>query len=189
MRDLPDTRPHGDGWPPAWQPQPGDVLTGVIDGFVIGQTPHGPVRTVIVSEEPRGERVSLWLSSTSLLSLFAQHQPKPGERISVRYRWGDRGKAYSRWMLHVDRLDALDFSPLGGEASDEAPWHRERGVAVERLALADTVLPGKASDRPRATPNDLVYSGAAVRLATSRAVAWVHQLTTQLRVTVLRCLF
>jgi hypothetical protein len=61
----------------------------VIDRYAIGHTPHGPVRTVIISEEPAGERVSLWLSSTSLLSLFAQYQPQPGERIGVR----DRGRA------------------------------------------------------------------------------------------------
>lgn len=141
--------------------------------------PHGP----------GGARVSLWLSSTSLLSLFAQHQPKPGERIRVRYRWGDPGKAYTRWTLLVDRIAALDFSPLGGEASDAAPWHRERGVAVERFAPSDTVPAGRVPDRAQANLNALVYTDAAVRLATSRAAVWVHRLTTHLRVSVLGYLF
>jgi hypothetical protein len=30
----------------------------------------------------------------------------------------------------MDRPEPLDCSPLGGEASDEAPWHRERRVAM-----------------------------------------------------------
>jgi hypothetical protein len=71
--------------------------------------------------EPTGAQVSLWRSSTILLSLLAQHQPHPGERIGVRYRWRDLDHGYHRWMLIVDRPEALDFSPLGGEASDEAP--------------------------------------------------------------------
>jgi hypothetical protein len=123
-----------------WQPQPGHVLVGVIDRYATGHTPQGPVRMVVVRQEPTGEEVRLWLSSTSLLSLFAQYRPLPGERICVRYRWRGPGKAYSRWMLSVDCRQGLDFSPLGGEISDEAPWHRERGAVAERLELADTTI-------------------------------------------------
>lgn len=189
MRKLPDAPQPRSGWPPAWHPQPGEVLAGVIDRYAIGHTPHGSVRTVIVSEEPTGEQVSLWLSSTTLLSLFAQHQPKPGERIGVRYRWSDPDKGYARWMLSVDRLGALDFSPLGGEAFDEAPWHRGRSVAVEHRAPGDPVPPGRPFNHQRAVPNELVYTGATVRFATSRAAAWVQRLTTHLRANLLRCLF
>jgi hypothetical protein len=140
MRKRRTALSHRNGWPAVWQPQPGEILAGVIDRYAIGHTPQGPVRTVIVSEEPTGERVSLWLSSTSLLSLFAQHRPQPGERISVRYRWRGADHGYSRWILSVDCRETLDFSPLGGEASDEAPWHRERGMAVERLELPETIV-------------------------------------------------
>jgi hypothetical protein len=135
-----DALPPRAGWPPSWQSRPGEVLVGVIDRYAIGHTPQGPVRLVIVSEEPTGERVSLWLSSTSLLSLFAQYRPQPGGRISVRYRWRGPGQEYSRWMLSVDYREIVDFSPLGGEACDEAPWHRESGVAVKRLELPDTTV-------------------------------------------------
>jgi hypothetical protein len=31
----------------------------------------------------------------------------------------------------MDRPKTLDLSPLGGEASDEAPWHREPRVAID----------------------------------------------------------
>jgi hypothetical protein len=110
--------------------QPGEVLTGVIDRDTVSETPQGFVRTVLVTEERTGEPVSLPLASTSVLALFAQHQPHPGERIDVRYRWHAPGHDDQRWRLLMDRPEPLDCSPLGGEASDEAPWHRERRVAI-----------------------------------------------------------
>jgi hypothetical protein len=129
MRTRYDELPRWDDCPPAWRPQPGEVLAGVIDRYSISDTPQGLVRTVIVTEERTGERVSLRLASTSLLALFVQYQPHPGERIDVRYRWNAQDHSYQRWRLLMDRPELLDFSPLGGEASDEAPWHRESRVA------------------------------------------------------------
>jgi hypothetical protein len=38
----------------------------------------------------------------------------------------------------MDRPETLDFSPLGGEASDEAPWNRQRRVAI---AVAGSTQP------------------------------------------------
>jgi hypothetical protein len=125
-----DARPRRDDGPPTWQPQPGEVLAGVIDRYTVSETPQGFVRTVIVTEERTGRQVGVRLASTSLLALFAQHQPRPGARIDVRYRWHAPGHGYQRWRLLMDRPEPLDLSPLGGEASDEAPWHRERRVAV-----------------------------------------------------------
>ena len=125
-----DPGPSGDAGPPTWRPQPGEILAGVIERYTVSETPQGFVRTVIVMEERTGEPVGLPLASTSLLALFAQQQPHPGERMEVRYRWQAPGHSYERWRLFMDRPETLDFSPLGGEASDEAPWHRERRVAM-----------------------------------------------------------
>ncbi len=130
MRNRYDAHSRRDDEPPTWQPQPGEVLAGVIDRYTISRTPRGLVRTVMVTDERTGERVRLRLASTSLLALFAQSQPHPGERIDVRYRWHAPGHGYQRWTLLMDRPETLDFSPLGGETSDEAPWHREQRVAM-----------------------------------------------------------
>jgi hypothetical protein len=130
MQTWLDARLSGDAGPPTWRPQPGEILAGVIDRYTVSETPQGFVRTVIVTEERTGEPVRLPLASRSLLALFAQQQPHPGERIEVRYRWQAPGHGYERWRLLMDRPETLELSPLGGETSDEAPWHREQRVAI-----------------------------------------------------------
>ena len=123
MQIWSDARPSGDAGLPLWRPRPGEVLAGVIDRYTISDTPQGPVRTVIVTEARTGEQVRVPLASTSVLALFAQQQPHPGARIDLRYRWHAPDQAYQRWRLRLDRPAPLEFAPLGGEASDEAPWH------------------------------------------------------------------
>ena len=131
-----DARPSGDAGLPPWRPQPGEVLAGVIDYYTISDTPQGPVRTVIVTEARTGERVRVQLASTSLLALFAEQQPHPGAQITVRYRWHDPDHGYQRWRLHIDHPAPLELSPLGGEVSDEAPWHQKRRVGMAVAGLA-----------------------------------------------------
>jgi hypothetical protein len=94
MRNRYATHLYEDDGLPTWRPQPGEVLTGVIDRYAVSETPQGFVRTVIVTEERTGEQVSLQLASTSLLALFAEQQPHPGARIEVRYRWHTLGQSY-----------------------------------------------------------------------------------------------
>jgi hypothetical protein len=135
MQTRSDARPSGDAGLPPWRPRPGEILAGVIDHYTISDTPQGPVRTVIVTEELTGEQVRVQLASTSLLALFAQQQPHPGARIDVRYRWYAPDQAYQRWRLRMDRPAPLELSPLGGETSDEAPWHQKRRVVIAVAGL------------------------------------------------------
>lgn len=123
MRDLKRELDTWTGYPPAWRPKVGDVLVAVIDGYDIGHTPYGAVRTCIVTEEATNTKVSLWLSSTVLLDLFNKHKPIPGEKIGLKYLGKDDDKKYHRYRLVVDRPTVVDFSPLGGEDSEEgSPW-------------------------------------------------------------------
>jgi hypothetical protein len=142
MQSRDNPRPPWDDGPPIWRPQPGEVLTGVIQQYTISQTPRGLVRTVILTEARTGEQISLQLASTSLLALFAQHQPHLGEWIDVRYRWKAPDQTYQRWRLLLDRPETLDFSPLGGEASDEASWHHKRRGAVAFAGPTQHTLEG-----------------------------------------------
>jgi hypothetical protein len=122
MKNLRDELDNWNGWPEAWRPEPGDILVGRIDAYDVGHTNYGPVRTVLLTQEDTGERVSVWLSSTVLLNLFEQHKPKPGERIGLKYLGKDETKGYHRYRLVVDRPDTTDFTPLGGERDEAVPF-------------------------------------------------------------------
>lgn len=142
---------------PFWRPRPGEVLIGVIDRYTISDTPQGPVRTVIVTEEQTGEPISVQLASTSLLALFAEQQPRPGARIDVRYRGHTPDDGYQRWRLVLDCPASLEWSPLGGETFDEAPWHQKRRVVIARRRL-DASLTGGGMNlimNRLGTPEDL----------------------------------
>jgi len=55
MQTQTDAPSSGDAEHPFWRPRPGEVLAGVIDRYTISDTPQGPVRTVIVTEERTGQ--------------------------------------------------------------------------------------------------------------------------------------
>lgn len=119
MRDLKRELADWQGWPPAWIPEPDEILVGVVEAYATGPTQYGDVRTVLVRDENTGERVSLWLSSTVLLSLFDMRKPLVGERIGLKYLGKHETKGYHRYHLVVER-DA-EFTPLGGEECDDEP--------------------------------------------------------------------
>ena len=127
LRTRSDARRSGDAAPPFWRPRPGAVLAGVIDRYTVSDTPQGPVRTVIVTEERTGEPVSVQLASTSLLALFAEQQPHTGARIDVRYRGHTPDDGYQRWRLVMDCPAPLEWSPLGGKRPTRRPGTRGDG--------------------------------------------------------------
>jgi hypothetical protein len=119
MRNLQGELENWNGYPPAWIPKPEDILVGFLESYDIGYTRYGEVRTVMVAEENTGDKWSIWLSSTVLLSLFDKHKPRPGERIGLKYLGKDPEKGYHKYRLLVDRpAEAQDFSALGGEEDD-----------------------------------------------------------------------
>jgi hypothetical protein len=121
MRDLAAELKDFDGeWPPCWRPKEGETLVGRILRYSQGQTMYGPCHTVILHKDD-GSRVSVWLSSTVLLSQFREQKPKVGERVGIRYLGKHPDKGYKRFALLVDRGEAqeTDFSPLGGESDPE----------------------------------------------------------------------
>ena len=118
MRDLKRELDEFEDWPPAWRPEPGDVLVGKILRYDQGHTDYGPVRTVIV-ETDAGDRLSVWLSSTVLLNEFARLKPKVGERIGIKYLGMHAERGYHRWRLVVDREEDGAFTPLGGERNEK----------------------------------------------------------------------
>lgn len=146
-RDLErELQERGDGWPAAWNPQPGATLVGTVILYDQGHTQFGPVRTAIIERE-EGSRVSLWINSTVLLSLFERDKPKVGERIGLRYLGKHAAKGYRRYHLVVDREPGeITFTPLGGERDDPEdesdPFPDLDREEVEALPYATTVVKG-----------------------------------------------
>ena len=125
-RDLRQELEDWDGWPAAWQPEPGDILVGKVLRYSVGEGSFGPVHTCLIEEENTGKRWSLWLSSTVLLRLFQRERPRPGERIGLRYEGKDPEEGYHRYLLLVDREETVpDFHALGGEDCGLARYRTE----------------------------------------------------------------
>jgi len=116
VRNLEAELEHETGeWPAAWKPQEGECVSGIVRRYSVGTGQFGSVRTCIL-EKANGERVSLWLNSTVLLSLFERERPKVGEQIGIKYLGKHPDKGYKRFALLVDRDEQEpDFSPVGGE--------------------------------------------------------------------------
>lgn len=105
-----------DEYPPAWHPEPGEILVGRIVRYDEGRTPYGQVRTVIVQDEETGERVSIWLSNTVLKNEFDRLSPAAGERIGIRYVGKDDQRSYHKYKVRLDR-DAHVGSPGASSAA------------------------------------------------------------------------
>ena len=100
-------------YPPAWHPEPGEILVGTIRRYDEGRTPYGQVRTVIIQDEETGERVSLWISGAVIRNEFDRLRPEPGERVGIRYLGKDQQKGYHKYKMRVDR-DANSAGAVGG---------------------------------------------------------------------------
>jgi hypothetical protein len=103
MQKIHDALADSSGFPPVWRPLPGDLLIGTIERYDTGEKDSEQVWMVILQEEISGERRSLRLSSPGLLGLFARHQPKPGERVCLKYLGKDFKKGIPHYQLVVDR--------------------------------------------------------------------------------------
>jgi hypothetical protein len=78
----------------------------------------------MVIEERTGAPACLRLASTSLLALFAQSQPQPGERIDVRYRWHTPDHGYQRWRPSSTAQRRWIFPPSVGKRPTKRPGTR-----------------------------------------------------------------
>jgi len=143
MRDLAKELDEWGEWPPAWKPAPGEVLLGRVLRYSVGAGQYGPVRTCLL-EKGDGSRVSVWLSSCVLLSLFERERPRVGERIGLKFLGRHETKGYKKFGLIVDREEQEpDFSPLGGEKEPD-PFGVEEKDGLPLMAAASAGGKGRA---------------------------------------------
>ena len=119
-RNLRDELKKEDGtYPTSWRPRPGDIITGRVIKYTSATGNFGPVTICVLDEEESGERRSIWLMHEVLRREFEQQQPKPGERVGIKYL-GVADKGYHKYKLMVDRPDAMpDFEKSA--TVDEVP--------------------------------------------------------------------
>lgn len=98
------------GWPKAWHPETEPVLVGTVLRFTVAPGQHGPCKTAIIQRDD-DTRVAVWQNSVVLESLFATEDPKPGEKIGLRYLGKHPEKNYKKFRLIVDRAEAPSPAP------------------------------------------------------------------------------
>lgn len=98
---------------PAWRPEAGDKLVGVIVGIGERAGEYDPYPIITVRQDD-GTEVAFHAFHTVAASELAKVQPKIGERIGVLYRGKVDGKAggpsYHAYRVKVDRPVEGSFS-------------------------------------------------------------------------------
>lgn len=83
-----------------WKPEPGDVLHGTLQEAETVRTKYGPTIKAVILEEETTEPVLLWVGSAVLKAEWQKAQPKPGERLAVKYI-GRQGQAERQYHVHA----------------------------------------------------------------------------------------
>lgn len=135
-------------YPPWWNPEEhGNTLIGQLIRYEKGTTQYGPCHIAVIMDEDTGTVYSVWLQSFVLENRFREENPKPGERVGIKYLGRqspkDGGAEYHNYHVQVDRRDQA------------TPWERPApapaapGPVAERRAIAQGQhpLPDDAPER------------------------------------------
>ena len=92
--------------PPAWKPEPGDVLLGSFIGWVTVTARFEKKHQIALVQDTSGARYSVWCSPKMLRSEMKKADPRPGDAIAIK-RLEDRdvGKPHplKQFKVAVDR--------------------------------------------------------------------------------------
>lgn len=113
-----------------WKPSPGDKLTGTVASVEIFTGQYGDYPLLLVVGDD-GTENAVHAFHTVLRSELARKQPKPGDRIGIKYVGKDTEKGYERYRVVLDseRPAGVDWSQVArvadGELGDDTPPDRE----------------------------------------------------------------
>lgn len=148
--------------PPAWQPQPGDEIVGVVvDVQPSVYTRHGNV-PVVTLQGPNGGRRSVWLIHTVLRRGFIRANVQLGETVLVRYvgvvQPEGGGQPWHDYRVVVDRAAGgargPDWQQVAKEHEDEAALEGDREAAQQQPDEPVAPPPHAGTPPPPTRPAD-----------------------------------
>lgn len=113
-------------FPPAFRfEDEGSMIVGKVVGFSRAYSKHGPYPVVTVRDEEDNEVKSVHCFHTALASQFREQDPKPGDRIAVRYDGLKTAKdgetEYHNYKVRVD-APSRSFADVMTEEDDDLPF-------------------------------------------------------------------
>lgn len=109
-RNLREELSNWDGQFHTWQPEPGDMIVGILQFVEQVETEYGVSKVATILDDEDHQRKSVWLSSTVLANEWQRQMPSIGDRIGIKYG-GKHEKGYHMYALLVDN-SARQLSPV-----------------------------------------------------------------------------
>lgn len=139
------------GLAPAWRPdkEDPDLIVGTVIEGTIGNNEYGSYPIITVELEDGSGQKAIHGMQTVLRNELIRQQPKPGERIGVKYlgeqptKPGSKFKSYTGYRVKVDRPTGIDWTKLGGDGPETEAYAAEAAAA--------------AAEAPDAGPDDIPF--------------------------------
>lgn len=114
-------------FPPAFRFETeGAMLVGNVVGFSRAYSKHGPHPVVTIKSEDDGEVYSVHCFHTALASQMQEQDPKPGDRVAVRYEGMKTAKdgetEYKNYRVRVDAPSRSFSDVMTHDEDDGMPF-------------------------------------------------------------------
>ena len=103
---------------PAWRPESGDKLIGVVTDLSSRTGEYGSYPIVTVRDDD-GNEWAVHAFHEVLANEFARIAPKVGDRIGIKYAGKHPERGYHRYRVQRDGDAAFDWSQFAGDEREE----------------------------------------------------------------------
>lgn len=133
----------------AWNPAPGEVLTGELIGERAVETKNGQ-RSMADIKTDTG-KVSVWLTSQVLTRQWEELNPQPGDLVRITYEGKRQGKNYYEGKLaeyHAYVLEVAEPEPSEISKQNKTDLNAADAAYVEALDFGEEPPPHGEEDEP-----------------------------------------
>lgn len=110
-RDLVRELEQCEGTVTGWKPQVGDYICGRLVRFDSRVTKFGAVQIAVIEQDGGRGKVGVWTNPTVLRRAFDEHDPRPGDRVAIRYDGRHPEKQYHLFRMVIDRAQPQPQPP------------------------------------------------------------------------------